>query len=262
MSISRLRAQAVAMLMAAVLAGASLGLAQTVTTSTEADQQSLNLTVYNSNVALVRDVRSLKLPEGNLELRFADVASQIEPETVRIVSLTAPRQLTVLEQNYRYDLMSPQKLLELYVGKRVTLVRHVMENNSTKEVSMEATLLSVNNGPIWKVGNEIVTGMPADHYVFPSLPPNLYSKPTLVWLLDNRSAGEKKIEADYMTKSVDWNADYVLTLPSEAMTADLSSWVTVKNSSGVNFRNTQLQLVAGQLHQAAQSMMRMGGRAM
>ncbi len=262
MSISRLRVQAPAMLLAAVLAGASLGMAQTVTTSTEADQQSLNLTVYNSNVALVRDVRSVRLPAGNLELRFADVASQIEPETVRIVSLTAPKQLTVLEQNYRYDLMSPQKLLQFYVGKQVTLVRQVTENNSTKEVSMEATLLSDNNGPIWKVGGQIITGMPADHYVFPSLPPNLYSKPTLVWLLDNRSAGEKKIEADYMTKSVDWNADYVLTLPSEAMVADLSSWVTVKNSSGVDFRNTQLQLVAGQLHQAAQNIMPMGGRAM
>ncbi len=250
------------MLMAAVLAGASLGMAQTVTTSTEADQQSLNLTVYNSNVALVRDVRNVRLPAGNLELRFADVASQIKPETVRIVSLTAPKQWTVLEQDYRYDLLSPQKLLQFYVGKQVTLVRQVTENNSTKEVRMNATLLSDNNGLIWKVGDQIITGMPADHYVFPSLPPNLYSKPTLLWLLDNRSAGEKKLEADYITKSVDWNADYVLTLPSEAMVADLTSWITVKNSSGIDFRNTQLQLVAGQVHQAMQNIMPMAGRVM
>jgi hypothetical protein len=262
MSIPRRQVQAPAMLMAAVLAGATLAAAQTVTTSTEADQQSLNLTVYNSNVALVRDVRSVRLPAGNLELRFADVASQIEPETVRIVSLTDPKQLAVLEQDYRYDLMSPQKLLEFYVGKQVTLVRQETENNSTKEVSMKATLLSDNNGLIWKVGNEIVTCMPADHYIFPSLPPNLYSKPTLLWLLDSRSAGEKKLEADYITKSVDWNADYVLTLPSEAMLADLSSWITVKNSSGIDYRNTQLQLVAGQLHQAMQNIMPMAGGAM
>jgi hypothetical protein len=257
-----LRVQAPAMLLAAVLAGASLGMAQTVTTSTEADQQSLNLTVYNSNVALVRDVRNVLLPAGNLELRFADVASQIKPETVRIVSLTAPKQWTVLEQDYRYDLLSPQKLLQFYVGKQVTLVRQVTENNSTKEVRMNATLLSDNNGLIWKVGDQIITGMPADHYVFPSLPPNLYSKPTLLWLLDNRSAGEKKLEADYITKSVDWNADYVLTLPSEAMVADLTSWITVKNSSGIDFRNTQLQLVAGQVHQAMQNIMPMAGRVM
>ena len=261
MMVPRVRVQLVA-LMAAVLAGASPGIAQTVTTSTDADQQALSLTVYNSNTALVRDVRSLKLPAGEMELHFADVASQIEPETVRIVSLTAPHQLTVLEQDYRYDLLGPQKLLHFYVGKQVTLVRQVTENNSTKDVSTKATLLSDNNGLIWKVGDQIITGMPADHYVFPSLPPDLYSKPTLVWMIDNRSAGEKKIEADYMTRSVDWNADYVLTLPAEAMVADLSSWVTVKNSSGVNFRNAHLQLVAGQVHQAMQNIMPMAGGMM
>jgi hypothetical protein len=262
MFIRRRRAEAVAALLAAILAAANLGFAQTRATSTETDQQALSLTVYNTNVALVRDVRSLRLPAGELELNFADVASQIQPETVRIVSLTAPKQLTVLEQDYRYDLMSPQKLLEFYVGKQVTLVRQVTENNSTKEVSMKATLLSDNNGPIWQVGNEIVTGMSADRYVFPSLPPDLYSKPTLVWLLENKSAGEQKLEADYMTKAVNWNADYVLTLPAEEMVAGLDSWVTVSNGSGVNFRNTRLQLVAGQVHQAVQNIMPMAGRMM
>jgi hypothetical protein len=260
MFIPRRRVQVLSALIVAVLVAPNLSLAQTKATSTEADQQALSLTVYNSNVALVRDVRALRLPAGNLELHFADVASQIQPETVRIVSLTAPRQLTVLEQDYRYDLLSPQKLLQYYVGKQVTLVRRITENNSTKEVSMEATLLSDNNGPIWQVGNQIITGMSADRYVFPSLPPNLYSKPTLVWLLDNRGAGEQKLEADYMTKSVNWSADYVLTLPTEAMVADLNSWVTVSNSSGVIFRDAQLQLVAGQVHQAMQNIRPLAGR--
>jgi hypothetical protein len=146
------------------------------------------------------------------------------------------------------------------VGKQVTLVRHITENNSTREVSTKATLLADNNGPVWQVGNEIVTGMSADRFVFPALPPGLYSKPTLVWLLENKSAGEQKLEADYMTKAVNWNADYVLTLPGEDAAADLSSWVTVSNSSGVNFRNTRLQLVAGQVHQAVQNIMPMAGR--
>ncbi|HKT13180.1 MAG TPA: DUF4139 domain-containing protein [Terriglobia bacterium] len=256
MLVPRVRMQLFA-LIAIILGGASLSLGQTKATSTEADQQALSLTVYNSNTALVRDVRSLRLPGGNVELNFADVASQTEPETARIVSLTAPNQLTVLEQNYRYDLLSPQKLLDFYVGKQVTLVRQVTENNSTKDVPIKATLLSDNNGLIWLVGGEIVTGIPTDHYIFPTLPPNLYSKPTLVWLLDNRSAGEQKIEADYMTKSVNWSADYVLTLPSEAMTAGLTSWITVKNSSGANFRNAHLQLVAGQVRQAARNFMPM-----
>ena len=262
MLIARLRAQLPAVLMATVLATANLSFAQTRATSTAADQQALSLTVYNSNVALVRDVRSVRLPAGNLEFHFADVASQIEPATVRIVSLTDPRQLKVLEQNYRYDLLSPQKLLDHYVGKEVTLVRRVTENNSTKEVSMKARLLSDNSGLIWQVGNEIVTGIPTDHYIFPALPPNLYSKPTLVWLLANREAGEQKLEADYITKSVNWTADYVLTLPARTMVADLSSWVTVSNNSGVNFRNAQLQLVAGQVHQAVQRISPMAGGMM
>jgi hypothetical protein len=252
MLIARLQAQIPAMLIAAILAAANLSFSQTHATSTAADQQALSLTVYNSNVALVRDVRNVRLPAGNLEFRFADVASQIEPATVRIVSLTDPRQLKVLEQNYRYDLLSPQKLLHFYVGKEVTLVRQVNENNSTKEVTMKARLLSDNSGLIWKVGDEIVTGIPTGHFIFPALPPDLYSKPTLVWLLDNREAGEQKLEADYMTKSVNWTADYVLTLPATTLMADLSSWVTVSNNSGVNFRNAQLQLVAGQVHQAVQ----------
>ena len=262
MLMRRWRVQMLAMLTAAALAAANVALAQTKATSTESDQQALSLTVYNSNVALVRDIRTVRLPAGNLELQFADVASQIQPETVRIVSLNAPQQLTVLEQNYRYDLLDPQKLFQYYVGKQVTLIRHITENNSTKEVSTKATLLSDTNGPVWQVGNEIVTGMSADRFVFPALPPGLYNKPTLVWLLENKSAGEQKLEADYMTKAVNWNADYVLTLPGEDAAADLSSWVTVSNSSGVNFRNTRLQLVAGQVHQAVQNIMPMAGRMM
>lgn len=239
-------------LVIAILAGSSISTAQTKVTSSASEQQSLSLTVYNSNIALVRDVRRLRLPTGNLELHFADVAAQIEPATVRVLSLTAPKQLTVLEQDYRYDLLSPQKLLQKYVGKQVTLVRKVTENNSTKEVSTKAILLSDNNGPIWKVGNQIITGISTDHYVFPALPPDLYSKPTLIWLLNNHYAGQQNLEADYMTKSVNWTADYVLTLPAKATEADVTSWVTVTNNSGISFHNSHLQLVAGQVHRTSQ----------
>ena len=103
-------------------------------------------------------------------------------------------------------------------------------------------------GPVWKVGNEIITGMGADRYVFPDLPENLYSKPTLVWLLDNRQAGEQTVEASYLTNQMNWNADYVLTVHSDQKSADLNGWVTVVNQSGASFRNAQLQLVAGELN--------------
>lgn len=253
MSILRARMRVGLALVAAILAIFPLSIAQTEVTSTTANQKALSLTVYNSNIALVKDVRRLHLPTGNIEIHFADVATQIEPSTVRVVSLTAPKELTVLEQDYRYDLLSPQKLLQKYVGKQVTLIRQVTKNNSTKKVTMKATLLSDNNGPIWQVGNQIITGIPTNHYVFPALPHNLYSKPTLVWLLDNHYTGEQKLETDYMTKSVNWTADYVLTLPPEPSAARLTSWVTVTNNSGISFHNAQLQLVAGQVHRAPQT---------
>lgn len=230
----------------AVLAGA--GSAQTVVTSTAQDQKEMAVTVYNSNIALVRDVRRVRLPEGTIDLRYMDIAAQVNPATVHIASVTAPKELNVLEQNYEYDLLSPQKLLQKYVGKELTLIRVVQENNSTHEVPVRAILLADNDGPVWKVGNEIVTGMGTDRYEFPDLPENLYSKPTLIWLLDNRYAGEQTVEASYLTNQANWNADYVLTVHTDQKAADLNGWVTVVNQSGTSFHNAQLQLVAGELN--------------
>jgi hypothetical protein len=228
--------------------------AQTTVTSTQRDQKDLAVTVYNSNVALVRDVRRLRLPAGTLDLRYMDIAAEVNPATVHIVSLTAPKDLSVLEQNYEYDLLSPQKLLQKYVGKELTLVRTETEDNSTKEISVKATLLALNEGPVWKVGNEIVTGIGTDRYVFPDLPENLYSKPTLIWLLDNARDGEQTVEASYLTNQVNWNADYVFTIGSNQKGADLNGWVTVVNNSGTEFRNTQLQLVAGEVHRVTEAL--------
>ncbi len=120
-------------------------------TTTSQDQQSLSVTIYNSNIGLVRDVRKINLQSGLSELKFMDVAAQINPATVHIKSLTSPGQFSVQEQNYEYDLLNPQKLLDKYVGKEVTVVRVVSENNTTVERPMKALLLSNNNGqPVWQ----------------------------------------------------------------------------------------------------------------
>jgi hypothetical protein len=225
------------------------GFAQSTERSTEADQKQVAVTVYNSNIALVRDVRTLSLPAGTVDLRFEDIAAQVNPATVHFVSLTAPKELSVLEQNYEYDLLSPQKLLNKYVGKEVTLIRVRWENNSTIEENVKATLLANNEGgPVWKVGTEIVTGMAPSRTIFPDLPANLYSKPTLVWLLDNSHAGQQTVEASYLTNAMNWSADYVLTVSSDEKRGDLNGWVTLQNSSGAAYRNAQLQLVAGAVH--------------
>jgi hypothetical protein len=238
-------AAALATLILMLAAGAR---AQTAQTSTQDDQTDLAVTVYNSNIALVRDVRRITVPAGTIELRYMDIAAAVNAATVHIVSLTAPKYLTVLEQNYEYDLLSPEKLLQKYVGKELTLIRLETENNSTKEVAVKATLLAYNQGPVWQVGNQIITGMGADRLVFPDLPENLYSKPTLVWLLDNRHAGAQTVEASYLTNQMNWNADYVLTIAADEKAADLNGWVTVTNSSGTSYKNAQLQLVAGELN--------------
>jgi hypothetical protein len=216
--------------------------------STQKDQVDLNVTVYNSNVALVRDVRQLSLPSGNFSLKFEDVAASINPATVHFRSLSEPAHLSVVEQNYEYDLLDPGKLLQKYVGKEMTLVHRETENNSTKWVETKALLLADNNGPVWKIGNEIVTGMTAESYRFAELPENLYSKPTLLWMLENSGPKSQKVEASYLTNNMNWNADYVLTVNRDDKAADLDGWVTLNNNSGTAYKNAKLQLVAGELH--------------
>lgn len=162
--------------------------------SGSADQVDVGLTVYNGGLALVRDVRNVTLPAGGVQLRFEDIAATVNPATVHLRSLSDPGQLPVHEQNYEYDLLDPQKLLQKYVGKQVTLVRTTVEGGATKTTEVPATLLALNGGPVWKIGTEIVTGIGADHFRFPEVPDSLYSRPTLVWALDNQGPRRQKIE--------------------------------------------------------------------
>src|SRR5437773_6716107 len=148
------------------------------------DQTDLNLTVYNSNIALVRDVRQLSLPNGTFRLKLMDIAATVNPATVHFRSLNEPEKLGVIEQNYEYDLLEPAKLLHKYVGKEVTLVRSYQENGTTKREEIKATLLSDNNGPVWRIGSDIVTGVYSASYRFPEVPPNLYERPTLLMSLE------------------------------------------------------------------------------
>jgi hypothetical protein len=212
------------------------------------DQTDLAVTVYNSNIALVRDVRQLTLPTGSFRLKFMDIAATVNPATVHFRSLTEPDKLGVIEQNYEYDLLEPAKLLHKYVGKEVTLVRAYQDSGTTKREEIKATLLSDNNGPVWKIGNDIVTGMYAESYRFPEVPANLYDRPTLLMSLDNSGARKHQIEASYLATNLSWNADYVLTVARDDKAADLDGWVTLANNCGTAFRNARLQLVAGDLN--------------
>ena len=217
------------------------------------DQTDLSVTVYNSNIALVRDVRQLSVPAGVFRLKFMDIAATVNPATVHFRSLTDPDKLGVIEQNYEYDLLDPAKLLHKYVGKEVTLERSYQDNGTTKRESIKATLLADNNGPVWKIGNDIVTGGYAESYRFPEVPANLFDRPTLLMTLENSGARKQHVEASYLAANLYWNADYVLTVARDDKQSDLDGWVTVVNNSGTAFHNAKLQLVAGELNRIVEA---------
>ncbi len=223
-------------------------------TTTLDDQSELAITVYNSDIALIRDVRNLQLARGVGNLRFMDIAATVNPATVHFRSLTEPTRVSVLEQNYEYDLLEPDKLLRKYVGREVTLIRNRQEGGSTRQEEVKALLLSYNNAPVWKIGTEIVTGMGADHIRFPELPATLYSRPTLIWTVQNDGGAKHRVEASYLAGKLAWNADYVLTVGRDDKAADLNGWVTLTNGSGTAFPNAKLQLVAGDLNRVRQQL--------
>ena len=209
------------------------------------DQSGVAVTIYNVNLGLVKDQRLISLPQGAGELRFMDVAAQIIPTSVYIKSLAAADSLRVLEQNYEYDLLNPQKLLDKYVGKEVKLF--TKNPYTEREEIVTAILLSNNGGPIFKIGDEITFGHPG-RIIFPGVPGNLISKPTLVWLIENNLKEQQKVEASYLTNGINWRADYVVTLNDKDTKADLSGWVTIDNKSGAAYKDAKIKLVAGDVN--------------
>lgn len=203
------------------------------------DQEEVSVTVYNSNLGLVKDVRNLTLTNGLTELKFGEVAAQIMPYTVHIKSLSDPSRLQVFEQNYEYDLLTPQKLLEKFVGKEISILKDGVE--------VPITVLSTNQGLVYRLGGRIFSGHPGN-LIFPTIPDNLIAHPTLVWLLQNRLSGRQKIEASYLTRGVTWKADYIAVLDSKDKSMDLNGWVTLDNQSGATYLNARLKLVAGDVN--------------
>lgn len=208
---------------------------------TRETQRDVMLTIYNGNFGLVKDARETHLPPGDIEAQYRDVAAQIDPTTVHLRSLSDPAGLRILEQNYEYDLLTSEKLLEKYVGRTVRLY----QGDGTYH---EARLLSTR-GPVFEINGQIHLGSHG-RLVLPALPDNLVARPTLVWLLRNRTAGPQRVEASYLTGGITWKADYVLVLDAADRRADLTGWVTIDNRSGATYADAALKLVAGDVHRA------------
>jgi hypothetical protein len=206
-------------------------------------QTDVMVTIYNGNLGLVKDVRQTRLPTGLHETEFTDVAAQIDPTTVHLKSLTDPAGLRILEQNYEYDLLSSGKLMEKYVGRMVRLY-------NTDGTYLEAKLLATA-GPVFEINGQIHLGHNG-RLVLPSLPDNLVSKPTLVWLLRNAIAGPQRVEASYLTGGITWKADYVMVINAADTKSDVTGWVTIDNRSGATYGNASLKLVAGDVNRAVE----------
>ncbi|MFA6178336.1 MAG: DUF4139 domain-containing protein [Candidatus Methylopumilus sp.] len=219
--------------------------------STLQDQQEVAVTIYNDNLALVKDQRKIKLKTGTSSLALRDVSAQIRPETALLRSLTAPAGLSVMEQNFDFDLLTPQKLLEKYVGKTVGLVR--VNPATGAETTEQAQVLSANNGVVLKIGDRIETGVPG-RITYSDVPANLRDRPTLVLQLQNKTASEQNVELSYLTGGLGWKADYVAELNANEDKLDLSGWVTLTNTSGTSYRNAKLQLVAGDVNRVHEPM--------
>lgn len=218
--------------------------ADETTKSTVADRESLAITIYSSSLALVKDVRKIQVPTGVVNLKFEGVAAQIDPTSVYIRSLTSPDHLAILEQNFEYDLISPAKLMEKYLGREIDLI--FMRDK--KEIRKKARLIGNQGGYVYEIDNQIVIN-PQARVVLPELPEGLISRPTLIWMLQNGQA-RHTIEASYLTGGIGWHANYVMVLSEDDREVDLTGWVTINNQSGATYNNAAIKLVAGDVHRA------------
>ncbi|HET9735407.1 MAG TPA: DUF4139 domain-containing protein [Burkholderiales bacterium] len=234
-----------AALAAALCAISSAHAAVSEKPSTLSDQQSVAVTIYNENLALVKDTRRITLDMGPNRLALREVSGRMRPETAQLRSLTHPGALALLEQNFDFDLLTPAKLLEKYVGRSVRIVR---THPTTGAESIEqATVLAANSGVVLKIGDRIETGLPG-RIVFDSVPPNLRDRPTLVTELSSARAGAQTVELSYLSGGLSWKADYVAELDAKDGALDLNGWVTLTNTSGTAYPNARLQLVAGDVN--------------
>jgi hypothetical protein len=225
--------------------------------TTRADQREVAITIYNENLALVKDNRSVKLDRGTNQLAWREVSAQMRPETALLRNLSSPAGLRLIEQNFDFDLLTPQKLLEKYIGREVTVIS---VNPATGVEKREtANVLATNGGVVLKFSDRIETGVPG-RLAFSGVPDNLRDKPTLVITLANATAGEQNLELSYLTGGLSWKADYVAELNEKDDHLDINGWVTLANRSGVSYPKARLQLVAGDVNRVLDEVA--GGRTM
>jgi hypothetical protein len=226
--------------------------------STLDDQQSVAVTIYNDDLALIKDVRQIALGDGANRLALREVSGRLRPETAQLRSLSHPTALTLLEQNFDFDLLTPAKLLEKYVGRDVRVIKTNPANGA--ETVETARVLSANNGVVLKIGDRVETGVPG-RIVYDDVPANLRDRPTLITEMLNAQAGRHTLELSYLSGGLSWQADYVAELNAQDNSLALNGWVTLNNRSGASYRNARLQLVAGDVNRVREEFRKASLRA-
>lgn len=217
------------------------------------------ITIYNQNFGLVRDLRTIPLEKGVNFVRFSDVAAAIDPTSVSYTSLTAPNSVVVREQNYQYDVMSPDTILSKSVGKEVIFRKYtssgsVVETRGTLLNPPQVTIVDTNGNPstssvglVLKTESGVILN-PSGESEVKEMPPGLVPKPSLMWKLETTKPGDHKSEISYQTAGMSWKCDYVAISNEDDSKADLTSWVTLNNECGASFRDASLKLMAGDVN--------------
>ncbi len=217
----------------------------------------VDLTIYNQNLALIREERTINIPKGINSVIIPDIPSTIDGTSLHFSSMTDPFAVRVLEQNYQYDLVNQVKLLEKYIGKEIEFIR--LNEETKKEYVVKGKLLTAGLPAPQPYPGLTQTGMvveiegkleinPIGRLVLPSLPEGLILKPQLEWLVDNTKSGSHKIEISYIASQISWLANYVALLNKDDTKLDLTGWVTISNNTGTTFKDAGLKLVAGDIN--------------
>jgi hypothetical protein len=230
-----------------------------------ADEPPVTLTIYNDNFAMVQEVRGLRLARGTQEYRVSDVTDQIEPTSVRFLSLTDPDTVTLHEQRFEFDLAGTDRLLERYLGRPVVVT--IEEGGTFSGTLLNAhagdAILQLEDGSVQVIKSQTITTLQ-----FPALPEGLITKPTLVWLLESTKSMKHNVQLSYLTKGIQWQAEYIASIREEREEGgllELGGWASIENRSGHTFKDAQVRLVAGDVHrvspQAYRATDRMRGQA-
>ena len=204
-----------------------------------------SVTIYNDNFALVKDTKKFNLKKGLQKVEVSDVASKIDPTSVLPKFISDSNKITILEQNFDFDLVNSDKLLQKYIGSDISIERYLPNSNKEK---ISGQLLSVQDGTIIKTKDDKIVINPQGEIILPKMPEGLMLKPTLSWVVDSKVSGEKELELTYKTTGFSWVADYVAVLDNNDKKVDLTAWVTINNTSGATYNNAKLKLIAGDVN--------------